>query len=555
MFASNSPFYQKLPSSTPAASDSGALVSSLKAQAHKYYGTATTPNVAINTGKYSTPLYVARNSDPAYDITAWNCQSHTASVAVYLNAQLKKVHIPNDMQPDPSTDGSVAIYNPDSKELVELWRARKNGSKWEACWGGKITEANKSLGVFSGTFGASASGMAKWATTIREQELLNGRIDHVVGLAVPQTKKGSISWPAVRTDGWWTGSELSIGQMLRLPASLNIDAMKLSPAAKTIAKAAQEYGIIITDTSGSVSFAAENPIALSTDRYSSIFRGRAAWAEMAGDKSKGEVAFPLDKLVALPLNYRAPVNAGSTPPATSTPPVVSNPSTSAPANTGYAAAVKGAKPSLYWDLSDKGSTAADSSGNGRTGTLSSVTTGVAGAIKGNTAVTTQGKSGSLVSSSAATTPSSSFSMQLWFKTTTKSGGKLAGFESTKTGNGSRYDRALYLTNAGKLVFGTYSGKVSALTSSKAYNDGAWHMVTATQGTGGTKLYVDGALIASNSETKAQSGSGYWRLGGGNLKSWPSAPSSYYAQASLDEFAVYGTVLSATTVAAQHKAAS
>ncbi|MFT4225576.1 LamG domain-containing protein [Micropruina sp.] len=555
IFASSSPFYQKLPNSTPAASDSNALVSSLKKQAHKYYGTATTPNVAVNTGKFSTPLYVARNSDPVYDITAWNCQSHTASVAVYLNAQLKNIHIPNDMQPDPSSDGSVAIYNPDSKELVELWKARKSGGKWQACWGGKIANADKSSGVFSGTFGSSASGMSLWGTIIREQELLNGRIDHVVSLAIPQTKKGSVSWPAVRTDGWWSGSELSIGQMLRLPASLNIDAMKLSPTARVIAKAAQEYGIIITDTSGSVSFAAENPIALRENRYPSIFRGRDAWAEMAGDQKKGEVAFPLEKLVALPMNYKAPINGSvNTPPPATTPPVTSNPPSSPTIAGRYSGAVINAKPWLYWTLSDKGSTAADSSGNGRNGALNSVWTGAVGAVGGNAAITTQGKQGSLVSTTVASRPAASFSVQLWFKTSSKSGGKLAGFESAKIGNGEHYDRSIYLTNEGKLVFGTYSGKVSTLTSSRTYNDGAWHMVTATQSSAGSKLYVDGALVASNGTTKAEAGAGYWRVGGGNMKDWPTAPSSYYVQASLDEFAVYESALSASTVTAQYKAA-
>ncbi|MFT3944483.1 MAG: LamG domain-containing protein [Ancrocorticia sp.] len=555
IFASDSPFYQKLPANTPAASDSKALVASLKAQAHKYYGTPTTPNVTVNTTKFSPPLYVARNSDPVYDITAWNCQSHTASVAKYLNAELMNVHIPSDLVPDDSSDGSVSIYNPDSKEIVELWKARKNGNKWEACWGGKITETDKSLGSFKGTFGAAASGLSFWGTMIREQELRNGRIDHVVSLAIPHTKKGSISWPAVRTDGWMNGTELSIGQMLRLPASLDIDSMKLSPTAKTIAKAAQEYGIMVTDTSGAVSFTAENPISLKTDNYDSIFRGRWSSQEMAGDVSKGEVGFPLDKLVALPMNYRAPVNADTTPPKPSVPPVAPDSSPSKPSDTGYPAAVKAAKPSLYWRLSDKNTTVADFSGNGRTGTARKVGTGATGAIKGDTAMLTHGEWGSLVASAEPTTPSTSVSVQLWFKTTTKTGGKLAGFENSNTGSGGSYDRSLYLTNAGKLVFGTYSGKVSTVTSSKSYNDGAWHMATATQGADGTKLYVDGVLVGSNNVTKAQDGTGYWLLGGGSLNGWPSKPSTNFVQAFVDEFAVYDKALDAKTITAQYKAAS
>lgn len=561
VFASDSPFYQKLPNSTPAATNSAALVSSLKSQAHQYYGTATTPNIAINTERFSTPLYVARNSDPVSDITAWNCQNQAPSILSHLSSQLKGVHIPTDMQPDPSNDGSVAIYNPDSRELVELWRARKNDGKWEACWGGRIAETSKSSGVFSKNFGLSASGIAKWATVIRHDELQRGRIDHVVGLAIPHTKKDSVSWPAVRTDGRVGGTELSIGQMLRLPAGLDIDAMKLSPVAKTIAKAAQEYGVIITDTSGAVSFAAENPIAMAADNYSSIFRARGSWSEMAGDKSKGEVAFPIDKLVVLPLNYRAPTNVGTPPTMPSPAPSASAkpsapPATSDPlSSTAYAAAVKAAKPLFYWDLSDRGSVAADSSGNGRTATLGGVITSVSGAVKGNAAVTAEGTQASSIASSSASTPPSAFSMQLWFKTTTTSGGKLAGFENTNIGFGSRYDRSLYLTDAGKLVFGTYSNKVSTLTTSETYSDGAWHMVTATQGSDGTKLYVDGVLVAGSSETTAQSGAGYWRLGGGNLKGWPGAPTNSYVRASIDEFAVYSTALSASTIVTQYMAAS
>lgn len=548
VFSTVSPFYQRLPSTTPAASNSKSLVTSLNSQAHKFYGTATEANVTINTTKYTPALYVARNSDPVYDIKAWSCQSNSASVASYLNSQLKNVHVPADMRPDPSSDGSVSIYNPDTKEVIELWKARKVSGQWQACWGGRISNADRSLGTFSLTYGASASGMALWATTIRQNELLDGHIDHMVSLAIPYTKKGSVSWPAVRTDGWKTGTQLSIGQMLRLPASLNIDAMKLSPAAKTIAKAAQEYGIIITDSSGAVSFAGENAIALANDQYSTIFRGRWTSQEMAGNKKNGEVAFPLDKLVALPMNYQTPITTS-----TAAGPVTSPPSTAT--NTTYSASVKRAKPALYWRLNDTSSTAADASGNKRTGTYANVYQATAGAIAGDAAIATYGNHTSGAYRNAKVTPSATFSAQLWFKTKTHVGGKLLGFENAKTGYGTRYDRSVYMTNDGTLAFGTYTWKLATVTTPKSYNDGAWHMVTATQGSTGMRLYVDGDLVASRNETGAESGSGYWRLGGGNLTHWPSVPTSSNFEGTLDEFAIYNTALSAATISAQYKAAS
>jgi len=540
VFAPSSPLYQKLPKTTPAASDSAQLVSSLNAQAHKYYGTPALANVNINTNRFSPALYVANNRDPVYDIKGWNCQHKWNGWDTDFNRQLRNIHVPSDLKPDPSTDGSVSIYNVDTRELVELWKARKVDGQWQACWGGRIARTDQSRGTFGNYYGVSASGIALWGLTIRQQELLEGRINHVINLAVPLTRRNTISWPANRTDGNSPGTQLAIGQMLRLPASLDLSRLKLSPVALTMARAAQEYGIVISDTSGSVAFAAENPIALATNKYSTIFRDRWPFLEMAGIKGKGEVPFPLDKLVALPLDYQVPpASAGGkvTP------------------NTAYAAAVKKAKPAIHWRLADTGSVAADASGRGSAGRMAGVTRYAAGAIRGNNAIQTDGDPTSGIYQSARSTPSKAFTVQVWFKTTSTAGGKIAGFENTQVGKGSRADRSLYLTNGGRLVFGTYNGVIRTVTSPKSYNNGRWHQATATQSASGTRLYVDGALVASTKLTGAQPGDGYWRIGGGNLDGWPSKPTSGYVAGSLDEFAYYPTALSAATISAQFKAAA
>lgn len=539
VFAPTSPFYQKLPANSPTAPDSTALVTSLNQQAHEFYGTETEANVSVNTHKYAPALYVAYNTDPVYNVVGWNCQNKYKGWDTEFNRIMQNVRIPADMLPDPSSDGTVSIYNPDANDVVELWQARKVDGQWQACWGGRITNADESLGVFPNGYGASASGLALWAGTIRAQEFLNGRIDHVISLGIPRTKAGSISWPANRTDGGTSGTQLSIGQMLRLPASLDLDSMTMSPAAKTIAKAAQEYGIIITDTSGSVTFSGENSIALASNPYPTIFRNRWSSQELAARPGLGEVAFPLDKLVALPISYKVPIAA----------PVTDG------ANTAYPAAVKAAKPFTYWRLDDTKTTAADSSGNERTGKIAGVTQSVAGAVAGNTAVRTLGTPSSSVYRTGVTLPTREFSVQVWFNTRTTTGGKLLGRENTMTGLGTAFDRSLYLANDGRLSFGTYNTKLSTVTSTASYNDGDWHMATATQGSDGTRLYVDGALVASGPATSAEGGYGYWRLGGGNLRNWPLQPTSYWFAGALDEFAVYHSKLSAATIAAQYKAAS
>lgn len=127
------------------------------------------------------------------------------------------------------------------------------------------------------------------------------------------------------------------------------------------------------------------------------------------------------------------------------------------------------------------------------------------------------------------------------------GGKLIGFGSNQTGGSGSYDRHVYMQNDGRLAFGAWTGQTNLAISPSAYNDGQWHQVVATQGSDGMNLYVDGVLVATNPDTAAQAYDGYWRVGGDTT--WNS--SSSYFNGTLDEAAVFSTVLSASTVANQY----
>ncbi|MGP3634648.1 LamG-like jellyroll fold domain-containing protein [Streptomyces sp. 24-1644] len=145
-----------------------------------------------------------------------------------------------------------------------------------------------------------------------------------------------------------------------------------------------------------------------------------------------------------------------------------------------------------------------------------------------------------------------FSVETWIKTTTTRGGKIIGFGNRVMQNSSSYDKHVYMRNDGRLVFGVYSGGARTVTSLGTYNDGNWHHVVATQGTGGMALYVDGQLRASNFLfTGNETSPGYWRVGGDNIGSWPSRPTSNFFAGQLDETAVYPTALSASQVSAHY----
>ena len=89
---------------------------------------------------------------------------------------------------------------------------------------------------------------------------------------------------------------------------------------------------------------------------------------------------------------------------------------------------------------------------------------------------------------------------------------------------------IYLTTTGRAVFGLNNAAKNTITSTDAYNDGAWHHVMATAGSAGMRLYLNGTQVASSTTTIAASNSGFLRLGYDNLALWPNAPASNFFSA-------------------------
>ena len=105
-------------------------------------------------------------------------------------------------------------------------------------------------------------------------------------------------------------------------------------------------------------------------------------------------------------------------------------------------------PSFFWRLNQaSGTVAADSSPHRFTGIDEAGTgLGVPGPIAGvkNTATAFDGRRG-LVTSKRRVTAPQAFSIEGWFKTTTITGGLLAGFGSSQVGLSSTYDRHIMIT--------------------------------------------------------------------------------------------------------------
>jgi hypothetical protein len=265
---SSSSFWYREASDDTVAPESPGLVARLVDQIHTYYGT-----VAVNTTSYSVPLYLVGPRQKAVTVRVRSCAGGTATFA---EQQLAAVPIPPDAVPASGTDGELIVWQPSTDTEWELWRAINQGGSWSACTGGMLRPASQSSGVFPNPSGVSASGLSIFGGLITLAELHAGVIDHVISVGIPETALGFQVAPADRNDGW-SSSSIAIpeGTVFRLDPAVDVNALPLSRAGKTIATALQRYGMVVADTSGAVAVPAQDPTPLlragASDPYRTLF--------------------------------------------------------------------------------------------------------------------------------------------------------------------------------------------------------------------------------------------------------------------------------------------
>lgn len=306
VWASTAPAYQRLPGSAPVDTHSKSIVQNLKKYGIEQYGAPERdlPSMNLAVYNFSNPIWVAKSGDPKYDIQFSDCQNKG-----YLPHEFKSlrgVNIPDDARQASGTDGQLTVINTDTGRYVDLWQAYKLQGRWFACWGGSIDNSYLSDGIFEFPKGVSASGAALEPYTVKAAELSAGHIDHAIGIGVPpQVIDDYVSKPMSRTDGTNRRSDktLSEGQLLRLPADLDIDSLNLHPVAKTIAKAVQQYGFVVLDGAGGINISTQNAASLRPDPYPALFAKADTWNVMWGGRNRQYDAFPFDKLEALTRDY------------------------------------------------------------------------------------------------------------------------------------------------------------------------------------------------------------------------------------------------------------
>jgi hypothetical protein len=168
------------------------------------------------------------------------------------------VPIPDNARPSAGSDGQIVIWDPVSGTEYAFWRfARDAQGSYTATNGYRYHTTSGYFGRFADGLAGRGAGLPYLGGLVRKWEIDRGRIAHALAFAY-DTPSSAFVFPASKSDGGARdgsgGTELPEGTRLQLdPALTDADftAWGLSPAAKTIARALQEYGMYVVDVSGS----------------------------------------------------------------------------------------------------------------------------------------------------------------------------------------------------------------------------------------------------------------------------------------------------------------
>jgi hypothetical protein len=169
-----------------------------------------------------------------------------------------------------------------------------------------MQNASHSLGIWNHPYGTTATGLPFLGGQISAAELQRGEIRHALGISLVDVESWQIvSWPANRSDGYNPNKaphRIPEGLRFRLDPRVDVNALKLHPVGKMIAKAAQKYGFVVWDKAGGISLRADNPKSYTKagrgDPFPALFRGTPSYAILEG--------FPWEGLQFLPLDYGKP---------------------------------------------------------------------------------------------------------------------------------------------------------------------------------------------------------------------------------------------------------
>ncbi len=201
----------------------------------------------------------------------------------------------------------------------------------------------------------------------------------------------------------------------------------------------------------------------------------------------------------------------------------------------------------YWRFEEQtGSTASDVMGTYPLTLSSAAVWTPAGKIGGG--IVENGTTNSYTAASTANQALGSGNLTLsgWFKTTSTIAGDIINTGSYVSGQ----QADLYVTGAGTVFFSGYGGSYQAPGGTSGYNDGNWHLATATYDGSNVRVYVDGTLSSTTGMGGLAVAATPFQIGYEKSGTYNAAN---FMNGSLDEVGVWNRALNTSEVRALYAA--
>jgi len=235
--APSCPLFPKWPTSQrvdrlPVAPGSGAMVASI--------GSGDTVHPDFGSG-----LYEGRAIGIPFDVVSRRTRRSSVSFEYADESDRVRYPIPPGVHIEGGGDRHALLVDRDACRLFELYALERTGSSWRAGSGAVWRLTRKPRYRPAGWTSADAAGLPILPLLARYDEVRRGRIDHALRVTVQRSRRAWVL-PARHFASSLTDPALPrMGERLRLKAS--VDTSRLGRQARVIARAMQEYGLIVAD--------------------------------------------------------------------------------------------------------------------------------------------------------------------------------------------------------------------------------------------------------------------------------------------------------------------
>ena len=255
-------------------------------------------NFGLNVKSYTIPIYEVNSKEtPFQKVKARPHFTYEGQISTLAGHESEfdsmGVPIPNNMTPSPGADMHAAIIDWETNLVWDMfWVQQDNDGNWISATGMvypldgpgvfKNSDFNVKLNESIHGYGPGvAAGTPIIAGVIRYDEVMRGEIKHKLSGAVRYVAFQEYVFPATWTDGNFDGG-IPEGAVIQLDPHLDLSQFDLTEGELVVARALQNYGVVLIDFSVGSTIRAEWLGWHDNKSWERILRG---WEEPGGIKT------------------------------------------------------------------------------------------------------------------------------------------------------------------------------------------------------------------------------------------------------------------------------